>query len=290
LPTLSSWLVSLVPANAVGAAADGAILPLIVFALAFGLALTGVSPPQRKVALSLFGAVGDAMVVLVRKVLLLAPLGVFALAVPLAARLGLQAAGALAFYVMLVAGCCTAFAVLVIYPAAVLLGGVPLRRFVRAAAPVQVIAMSSRSSFASLPVAIESAREQLHLSDEIIGFFLPFATALFRGGSVVGTTVGALFVARLYGVTLEAPQLAAVIGTAVMASFGTPGMPSGSILMIVPVLIAADVPAEGFGILLGVDTLPDMFRTTTNQTANLAVASILDRFSREARDRHGHVG
>lgn len=280
LPSFSNWLVSLVPANPIQAGAEGAMLPLIVFAMAFGLALTRVQPGRRQAAVSFFQAIGDAMIVLIRWVLIFAPAGVFALAVPLAARLGLGAAGALAYYIVLVAVCCSAFAALVIYPAAVLVGRVPLRLFARAAAPVQVIAMSSRSSFASLPVAIEEARERLKLSDEITGFFLPFAAALFRGGSVIGITIGALFIARLYGVDLDATQLVAVVTTAVIASFGTPGMPSGSILVIVPVLLAAGVPVEGFGILLGVDTIPDMFRTSTNQTANLAAASILDHLVR----------
>lgn len=277
LPGFSEWLVALVPANPIQAAAEGAMLPLIIFALAFGLGLTALQPASRLAAVSLFQAIGDAMIVLVRWVLLFAPVGVFALAVPLAARMGLGAAGALVYYIVLVALCCTAFAVCVIYPAAVLAGRVPLRLFIKAAVPVQAIAMSSRSSFASLPVAIEEARERLKLSEEITGFFLPFAAALFRAGSVIGTTIGALFIARLYAVDLDATQVVAVVTTAVMATFGTPGMPSGSILVIVPVLLAARVPVEGFGILLGVDTIPDMFRTTTNQTANLAAASILDR-------------
>jgi Na+/H+-dicarboxylate symporter len=289
LPGFWAWLVSLVPPNPIEAGAEGAMLPIIVFSLALGAALTRVEPGRRQIALMFFGAIGDAMIALIRWVLLAAPVGVFALAVPLAARLGLAAAGALAYYIVLVALCCTAFTVLVIYPAAVYLGRMPLREFARAAGPVQAVAMSSRSSLATLPVAIEEARERLKLSDEVTGFFLPFAAVLFRGGSVMGTTIGALFIARLYGVPLDAAQMVAVIVTAVFATFGTPGMPSGSILVIVPVLLAARVPVEGFGILLGVDTIPDMFRTTTNQTANLAAAAILDRWLRRSRSSTSSV-
>jgi Na+/H+-dicarboxylate symporter len=282
VPGFWAWLVSLVPPNPIAAGAEGAMLPIIVFSLALGAALTRVEAERRRVALQLFSAIGDAMVVLIRWVLLAAPIGVFALAVPLAARLGVAAAGALAYYIGLVALCCTVFTVLVIYPAAVFLGRTPLRAFARAAGPVQAVAMSSRSSLATLPVVIEEARDRLKLSDEITGFFLPFAAVLFRAGSVMGTTIGALFIARLYGVPLDTTQMAAVVATAVFATFGTPGMPSGSILVIVPVLLAARVPVEGFGVLLGVDTIPDMFRTTTNQTANLAAAAILDRWIRRS--------
>lgn len=179
----------------------------------------------------------------------------------------------------MVAGTCTVFALLALYPAAVLVGRVPLVRFARMTAPAQALGFSSRSSMASLPVMIEQGK-RLGLRDEVTGFFLPLAAAMFRGGSVIGTTIGALFVARLYGVSLEFVQLATMIPVAVAATLGSPGVPSGAVLMIAPVLLAAGVPAEGFGILLGVDTIPDMFRTTTNVTANMTGAAIVDRLTK----------
>lgn len=276
LPSIGQWLVTFVPANPFQAAAEGAMLPLIVFALAFGVSLLGVRPESRRVVVDLLQAVADAMLILVRWILFLAPIGVFALAVPLAARMGLAAAGALAYYIALVAVTCTAFALLVLYPAAVVLGRVPLLAFARATAPAQVVAFSSRSSMASLPVMIEQGKH-LGVRDEVLGFFLPLAVAMFRGGSVIGTIIGALFVARLYGVSLEFVQIATMIPVAVAATLGSPGVPSGAVLMIAPVLIAAGVPPEGFGILLGVDTIPDMFRTTTNITADLSGAAVVNR-------------
>ena len=268
LPSFGQWLVALVPPNPFSAAAEGAMLPLIVFAVAFGVSLLRVQPGPRELMVGLLQTVADAMLTLVRWILVLAPIGVFALAVPLASRMGLAAAGALAYYVVIVAATCTAFALLVLYPAAALLGRVPLLHFARATAPAQALAFSSRSSVACLPVMIEQGK-RLGLRDDVVGFFLPLAVATFRGGSVIGTTIGALFVARLYGVSLEFVQLATIIPVAVAATIGSPGVPSGAVLMIAPVLLAAGVPAEGFGILLGVDTIPDMFRTTTNITANM---------------------
>ena len=218
------------------------------------------------------------MLALVRWILVLAPIGVFALAVPLAARMGLSAAGALLYYVALVAATCLAFAILVLYPVAFVLGRRPPAHFVRATAPAQAIAFSTRSSMASLPVMMDQGR-LMGLRDDVVGFFLPLAVAMFRGGSVIGTTIGALFVARLYGVSLDLVQMATMIPVAVAATVGSPGVPSGSVLMIAPVLAAAGVPPEGFGLLLGVDTLPDMFRTTTNITANMTGAVVVDRFT-----------
>lgn len=279
LPSLSQFFVGLVPANPFKALADGALLPLVVFALGLGFALTRVPPGPRDVVVRIFQAVADAMVVIIRWVLKAAPLGVFALAVPLASRLGFGAVGALAFYIALVAATCVAFAAVVLYPAAVLLGRVPLRQFARALAPVQAIAFSSRSSLATLPVMVEQGKNALKLPEAVTAFFLPVAAALFRGGSAIGTTIGALFLAHLYGVSLGPSGVAIVALTAVVTMFGSPGVPSGAVLIIVPILASAGVPVEGIGILLGVDTLPDMFRTTTNVTATMSGATVLGRLA-----------
>lgn len=279
IPTVAQWIVDLVPANPVKAAADGAMLPLIVFALAFGVALTRVDRPRAATVIVFFQAVADAMLVLVRWILALAPAGVFALAVPIAARFGLSAAGALVYYIAVASGITAAFALLVLYPAAVLFGGVSPGAFARACAPAQAVAFSSRSSLASLPAMIESARTRLGLSAEITGFFLPLAASTFRAGGAVQQTLGVLFVARLYGVELGAPELLTIVVTVMLTTFSIPGVPAGSILVLVPVLLAAGLPAEGMGLLIGIDTIPDMFRTTANVTGDMAVASIVGRRS-----------
>ena len=278
LPSFARWIVGLVPANPFQAAAEGAMLPLIVFAIAFAVSLLHLPIERRRPVIDLLQTVADAMLKLVRWILVLAPIGVFALAVPLAARMGLSAAGALLYYVALVAATCLAFAILVLYPTAFLLGRRLPAHFVRATAPAQAIAFSTRSSMASLPVMMDQGR-LMGLRDDVVGFFLPLAVAMFRGGSVIGTTIGALFVARLYGVSLDLVQVATMIPVAVAATVGSPGVPSGSVLMIAPVLAAAGVPPEGFGLLLGVDTLPDMFLTTTNITANMTGAVVVDRLT-----------
>jgi Na+/H+-dicarboxylate symporter len=274
VPTFAQWLVSLVPDNPVRAAADGTIVPLIVFAVAFGVALTSLDAARRAPVVAFFQGVADAMLALVRWVLDLAPIGVFALALPLATRVGLAAAGALAFYVALVVALNVATIVLLLYPAAIVLGRVPLRRFVRAALPAQVVAFSSRSSLAALPAMIEGATDRLGISRETTGFFLPLAASIFRVGAVVGQIVGVLFIARLYGVEIYTARVATVALTSVLTSFSVPGVPGGSILVMVPVMIAAGVPVEGIGVLLGVDTIPDMFRTTANVTGHMAAVTM----------------
>jgi proton glutamate symport protein len=277
LPTFAQWLIDLVPSNPIRAAADGAMLPLIVFSLLFGVALLRLDADRRRPIIGFFEGVADAMLVLVRWVLVLAPIGVFALAVPLAARMGLAAAGALAGFVILVSAMSVAFMALVLYPAASAIGRVPLGTFARAIAPSQAVAFSSRSSLAALPAMIEAAETRLGFPLEISRFLLPLSASTFRAGSGVGLTVSVLFVARLYGVDLSVAQIATVIATVLLTSFSVPGIPNGSIIAMVPILVAAGIPVEGIGILLSIDTIPDMFRTTTNVTGHMTAAAILSR-------------
>ena len=277
LPTVSQWIVDLVPVNPIKAAADGAMLPLIVFSLALGAAVTRIAEERRAVLLGVFRGVEEASLTLVGWVLALAPIGVFSLAVGLGAKMGIAAAGALAGYVALVSGVSVLFCVVVLYPAAVLFGKVPLRRFARAALPPQAVAFSSRSSLASLPALLDAARDRLGLRESVTSFLLPLAVALFRCGAVIGQTVGAIFVARLYGIQLGPMQLVTIGVTGVVTTLSVPGIPGGSIILMVPVLLSVGLPPAGVGLLLGVDTIPDMFRTTANVTGDMTVAAILGR-------------
>jgi proton glutamate symport protein len=277
IPTAGQWLVALVPPNPVKAAADGAMLPLIIVSVVFAAALMRVAAERRAPVLRFFEGVQDASLVLVRAILELAPIGVFALAVPLASRMGLAAAGALVGYIVIVSGICVLFMALVLYPAAVVLGRVPLKVFARACLPAQGIAFSSRSSLAALPAMLESVKDTLRLPPAMGNFFIPLAASMFRAGAGIGQTVGVLFIAKLYGVDLGAAQLMTIAVTSLVTSFSVPGVPGGSIIVMVPVLMAAGIPIEGIGILLGVDTIPDMFRTTTNVTGHMSAAVILAR-------------
>lgn len=278
LPTFRQWVVDLVPQNPIKAAADGAILPLIIFSLTLGLAITRVTGEAGTVIIRFFQGLSASMLVLVHWVLALAPIGVFALAVPLATKLGVAAAGAVLYYVALVVGMCI-ICIVAMYPLASVLGRVSVRLFARAVAPAQAVAFSSRSSLAALPAMIEGAERTLRLPPSITSFFLPLAASMYRVGGVIGQIVGVLFLARLYGIDLATSQLITIGVTALLTSFSVPGIPGGSILVMVPVLLAAGLPVEGVGILLGVDTIPDMFRTTTNVTGHMAAAAILARGS-----------
>lgn len=279
LPSIGQWLGELVPANPIKAAADGAILPLVVFAMACGLALTVVDEERRRAVLQVLRGLADAMLVIVRWVIALTPLGVFSLAVPLGARMGVSAAGALAYYVVLLSAICAVFIAL-LYPLTAWLGQIGMREFARAIAPAQAVAFTSRSSLAALPACFEAARQTLRLPDAIATFFLPLAASIFRTGGAIAQVVGALFVARLYGVPLEPVQVATIMVAVIPTTMTIPGIPGGAMITLAPVLAAVGLPVEGIGILLGVDTISDMFRTAANVTGWLAVGTILGRRSR----------
>ena len=273
-PTLAQWFVDLVPQNVVKAAADGAMLPLILFAVMLGLALTRVSAGKREAALRVVDGFAEAMQRLVVWILELAPIGVFALAVPLASRLGLSAAGAVVVYVALVVALTVVAVAVILYPIGILAGPMSTFAFVSYCAPSQAIAFASRSSLAALPAMVSSA-ERAGLPPGASQVVLPLAATVFHFGAAVAQTVGVVFLARLFDVTLTLPQLASVVVAVVLASFAVPGIPGGSIIAMVPVLAAANLPIDGVGILLAVDTIPDMFRTTANLTGAMTLTAIL---------------
>lgn len=275
-PTFTEFLVGIVPVNPIAAAADGAMLPLVVFSLCFGLAVLALSAKQRSYLLSFFRATGDAMLVIVRWIIALAPIGVFALMLPMASRTGVATAGALTYYMVAMAAACTLLTLL-LYPIASLAGGVSIRRFARAMFPAQAVAVSTSSSLASLPALIEGAENRLGLSPQIAGVTLPLAVSMFKVTSPVVWSVAALFLAQLYGIPLDFTDRLVVVATAALASFSVPGIPHGWLLILSSLLVAIDVPVEGVALLWAVDAVPDVFATTTNVTADMVAASIVAR-------------
>lgn len=275
-PGLAQWVVDLVPTNPIKAAADGSLLPLLVFTVLLGFALTRVPAPTRAPVVEFFAGLSEAMMVLVGWVIRLAPLGVFALAAPLAARMGAGVAGALLSYVVVSAVLTLGALALIVYPITVLLGRVSLTHLARGMAPAQALAFSSRSTMATLPAMIDAART-LGVPESTVAFVVPLAASMLRVGSGVGQTVAVLFAARLFGVTLSPAQLVTVLVTTVVTTFAIPGVPGGSIVVMVPILAAAGVPAGAVGILLGADVIPDMFRTMANVTGGIGAGVVLGR-------------
>lgn len=272
--TLTRWLLELVPANPVRAAADGAMLPLLVFVAFFAFAASRLREDRRELIRRAAEAVSEAMFVLVRWVLAVAPIGVFALALVLGTRLAGGAAAAVLAYVAMVVVFCTSVAV-VLYALVTLFTATRLLDFARAAAPAQAVALSARASLAALPAMIDGAA-RIGVAPAIRSFFLPLAASVFRMGTAVWIPIAVLFLARLYGVPLGAPQFLSVLVLTPLLTYSVPSIPAGSLLISAPVLSAVGLPLEGLGILLAVDTIPDMVRTALNVTGHMTVSTILN--------------
>jgi Na+/H+-dicarboxylate symporter len=270
----ADWLLSLVPANPLAAAAQGALLPVVVFAILFALAVAASAPTTRETIVGFFQALGDVMLTLVRWVIGAAPVGVFALVLPLAAHAGAAVAGAMGFYVAAYSALSIA-GTLLVYPLVAAVAGIPMRRFARAALPAQILAFTSSSSVASLPALLESAERGLGLPKRVSGFVLPLAVSTFHFAAPVTWTAGTVFVAWFYGAPLGPRGIAIVAFVSVFLTSAAPGVPRGAFLMLAPLFSALGLPLEGIGLLIALDALPDTFATALNVTGDLAAAALV---------------
>jgi Na+/H+-dicarboxylate symporter len=273
----SDWIGSVLPPNIIAAAADNAILALVVFALMFGFAATRLPPASRQALTSFFGAMADAMVVIVHWVLLVAPIGVFALALGVGRQAGVGAAGLLLQYAITVA-LVIAVATLVIYGVVAVRGRVRVRQFALEVAPVQVVAASTQSSLATLPAMLECARERLGVSPRVASLVLPLAVAVFRYTSPLGNLAVCFFVAAMYGIEPTLWQMTAAILVATAVSVGSVGLPGqvSFVASVAPICAALGLPIDVLGILVAVEIIPDIFRTIGNVTADVAVTTLVD--------------
>ena len=275
-PTFSAWVTSLIPTNPIAAAANGAMLQLILFTLILALAIAKLAPSAREPLLAFFRALSEAMLVIVHWVVALAPLGVFALVLPLAARGGAGVAGAVAFYVVAYSLGCI-LVILLLYPVVMAAARMPIARFARAVLPAQSVAFASSSSIAALPALIEGAERVLELPKRVSGFVLPLSVTMFKIAAPVSWTFGALFISWFYGIPLGTGALATVAFAAIFLAFAAPGVPRGAFLMLTPLFLAIGLPAEGIGILIAVDAIPDIFSTVLNVTGYMASTAIVAR-------------
>ncbi|MDB5696316.1 MAG: cation:dicarboxylase symporter family transporter [Sphingomonas bacterium] len=278
-PPLSKFFATLVPTNVVAAAASNALLSLIVFTLAFAFAITRLSAESRDLLVRFFAAIRDASLILVEWVLKLAPIGVFALAYVVGARAGAAALGAFVHYILVVA----AIGVVVILLAYVLAGigaGMSPLRFGRVILPAQAVAASTQSSLATLPAMIEAARA-LGIRTEVSGVTLPIGVAMFRATQPAMNVAIAVYIAYWFNVPIQPANLAAAVAVAALVSLGSVSLPAQLTFFasVAPPCVALGVPLAPLGLLIAVETIPDIFRTLGNVSMNLAATATLARHS-----------
>jgi Na+/H+-dicarboxylate symporter len=277
VPGIGAFFESLVAPNIFAAAAETAMLPLIVFFTALALALTRLPEPRRTLMLDLFAGLGEAMLVIIGWVLWLAPVGVFALAIGVGVSSGSGAFAAFGHYILLVSS--MGFAVLLAgYGLAVLGARRGLGEFARAILPSQAVALSTQSSLASLPAMLASCRA-LGVRESSADFVLPLAVALFRATGPGMNLAVAIYVAVLTGVELTPGTIAIGAAVALLTTVGSVSLPGAIsfVTAIGPIALAMGVPVEPLALLIAVEMLPDLMRTVGNVTLDVAVAATVDK-------------
>jgi Na+/H+-dicarboxylate symporter len=280
-PSLADFVKNLAPSNPIKAAAENAVTPLVVFAIFFGFAVTRLAEDRRRTLVTFFESIAQTMIVIVRWVLLAAPVGVFALAMAVGIKAGVGAAGTIAHYVVAVS-MTVALLSLAVYLAAPIVGRIPFGVWARANGPVQTAAVATQSSLACLPAMIERSRDSLGLPDRITGLVLPLAVSMFRLGSPAANFGIAVFAAQVYGIHPGVAQWAAAVMIAVTGSIGVVGLPSQVNFFVntVPISTILGLPLDLLPILLAVEVIPDIFRTLASVTGDMAVTAAVGRGAR----------
>jgi Na+/H+-dicarboxylate symporter len=274
---LAEWLGGLLPQNLFEAARRGDLLPLLLFALFVGVAITRLPDEHRVPLTQLARAAAEAMLTSIRWMLWFVPGGVFIFTYLFVLSAGGVAAGVVAGFIIFVSVMVLLFVGLW-YPVAVMLGRTTLREFQRAVAPAQLVGLSTSSSMASLPALIDGARTRLRLPESSTGFVLPLAASLFKANRTISSTAKLLFLAHIYAIPLSAGTLASFLLTVLVLSFSTVGLPGGaSAFKTAPAYLAAGIPIEALVITEAAETIPDLFKTLLNVTANMSVAVLLSR-------------
>jgi DAACS family dicarboxylate/amino acid:cation (Na+ or H+) symporter len=271
------FLVGLVPSNVVKAMTDGDMLAVMVFALLLGIGLAMTRTEAARRFEDTLQGLYDVVMRLLGFVLELAPYGVACLLFTLTARLGLEVLWQLGAYVFAVV-LALAIHQFVVYPASVLwLGGMNPVKFFLAIRPAMLTAFSTASSNATLPTSLLVAEENLKLPRNVSRFVLTLGSTANQNGTALFEGMTVLFLAQFYGIPLSIAQQVTVVFICVLGGIGTAGVPAGSIPVVMMILGMVGVPAEGIGMILGVDRFLDMCRTTLNVTGDLAAAVVVAR-------------
>ena len=275
IPGLLDFFLGLVPANPFAAASEGALLPLIVFTVLVATAAGALAGERRSRLIRLAEDVSAMFVRLIDWILWTAPVGVFGLTAPVIAELGLGLLASLLVFVVTVIAGLFVFMALFYLPLVRFVGGKGVAEFVPGVVGTYTIGFSTTSSVASLPVMFEDA-DNLGVSPTVASLVLSLGAAINRAGSALFQGAAVVLLAALSGIPLSAATLvgAGIVGFLVAMSVAP--VPSASIVTLAPILEAAGVPVTGLGILLGIDRIPDMFRSATNITGHVACAVVVE--------------
>ena len=276
LPSLVDFLVDLIPSNPFAAASAGALLPLIVFTALFAAAAGSLEEEPRQRLIGFAEAASEALIKLVWWILWTAPIGIFGLAAPVTAQLGWGLIQSLAVFVVSVVLALGIYVGVVYLPILKFVGGVGPMKFLGGTFGATSVAFSTTSTAAALPVTLDEVHRNLGVSETVTDLVVPLGASMYRAGSALFQGAAIIFLAHLY----DTPIPAAAIGGAVLATFlvslTVAPVPSSGVVTLAPALDTLGVPLAGLSILLGIDRIPDMFRTSVNLMGQMTTAVVVD--------------
>ena len=273
-PSVKDTLINIFPSNPIQAMADGKMLQVIVFALLLGLALSRAGDAGSRIA-GFFQDLNEVMMKLITMVIQLTPYGVFCLMVKLGATVGWVEIGKVLAYFLTVASALILHGLLV-YPTLLrILAGVNPLTFLRKMREPMLVAFSTSSSGATLPVTLRTVEHRIGVNNNVASFAVPLGATINMDGTAIMQGVATVFIAQFFGYQLGVDALLMVILTATLASIGTAAVPGVGLITLTLVLGQVGLPIEGIGLIIGVDRLLDMLRTVVNVTGDGTVATIV---------------
>jgi proton glutamate symport protein len=280
-PSLADQIIGIVPTNPLTSLAEGEMLQIIFFGLMLGIAITLMNVARGKPVVEFLDGFNEAMVQLVHVAMKLAPYGVAALLFKVIGTTGLSVLMALGVYALVVMLGLFLHA-LITYGLTIRFGAkLPFLGFLGAIRPAMLLAFSTSSSSATLPVTKECVEDNVKVSPQISSFVLPLGATVNMDGTALYQGVAAIFIAQIYGMDLTLGDQVTIVTSATLASVGAAGVPGAGMITLAMVLTAIGVPTEGLALVLGVDRLLDMFRTSTNVVGDSAAAAFMARLEGE---------
>jgi Na+/H+-dicarboxylate symporter len=271
-PRITDTLIQIAPSNPMESLAEANMLQIIFFALLLGVAITLVPGDRGKTVVDFFEGISEAMIQMVHIIMKLAPLGVLALIAAVVGKFGTEILISLIKYSLVVIASLLIHVIVVYSLLVKILAGMNPLDFFRGIRPAQIIAFSTSSSNATLPVTMECAEDNLGVSEETSSFVLPLGATINMDGTALYQGVAAVFIAQVYGLSLSPADMLTIVLMATLASIGAAGVPGIGIITLAMVLDTLGLPLEGIALILGVDRILDMCRTTVNITGDTSCA------------------
>jgi|LauGreDrversion4_2_1035121.scaffolds.fasta_scaffold09339_6 hypothetical protein len=276
IPSISGTFLDMLPGNLIGQIAEGKVIPIIIFAIFFGLALTSMGEKANTVR-SFFDEFSHVMFKITRKIIRLSPYGIFALLVPVGNEYGIATLLPLGKFIVAIYVACA----LQIIVYAILITVVAKRNpinFFKQFWPAMITAFTTSSSLGTLPVTLETLVDRVRISERVAGFVAPLgATMKMDGCGAIYPAIVCILTAQVFGIDLSLQQYILIIITAAIATIGTAGVPGTASIMATVVLASVGLPLQGLALVIGIDKIIDMMRTMTNVTGSGVCATIVDK-------------